>query len=146
MKNVKTKLRSFFRLITLVFFTTTLVLFLWNRNPYSLKGTIFSVYDNNTPDQEILKHPQYNRIFNLQTAFVRNVKTVGPSVVNLSEVQAEINFNSSHDSFYDNNSWFFSLKNLFDEYLSKKKYISKTPSKINPIETKLKFNRFTSQQ
>ena len=126
MKNVKTKLRSFFRLITLVFFTTTLVLFLWNRNPYSLKGTIFSVYDNNTPDHEILKHPQYNLISNLQTAFVRNVKTVGPSVVNLSKVQAEINFNSSHDSFYDNNSWFFSLKNLFDKYLSKKKYISKT--------------------
>ena len=126
MKNVKTKLRSFFRLITLVFFTTTLVLFLWNQNPYSLNGTIFSVYDNNTPDQEILKHPQYNLISNLQTAFVRNVKTVGPSVVNLSKVQAEINFNSSHDSFYDNNSWFFSLKNLFDKYLSKKKYISKT--------------------
>ena len=126
MKNVKTKLRSFFRLITLVFFTTTLVLFLWNRNPYSLNGTIFSVYDNNTPDQEILKHPQYNLISDLQTAFVRNVKTVGPSVVNLSKVHAEVNFNSSHDSFYDNNSWFFSLKNLFDKYLSKKKYISKT--------------------
>jgi len=126
MKNVKTKLHSFFRSITLVFFTTTLVLFLWNQNPFSLNGTIFSVYDNNTPDQEILKHPQYNLISNLQTAFVRNVKTVGPSVVNLSKVQAEINFNSSHDSFYDNNSWFFSLKNLFDKYLSKKKYISKT--------------------
>ena len=126
MKNAKTKLRSFFRLITLVFFTATLVLFLWNQNPYSLNGTIFSVYDNNTPDQEILKHPQYNLISNLQTAFVRNVKTVGPSVVNLSKVQVEINFNSSHDSFYDNNSWFFSLKNLFDKYLSKKKYISKT--------------------
>ena len=126
MKNAKTKLRSFFRLITLVFFTTTLVLFLWNQNPYSLNGTIFSVYDNNTPDQEILKHPQYNLISNLQTAFVRNAKTVGPSVVNLSKVHAEVNFNSSHDSFYDNNSWFFSLKNLFDKYLSKKKYISKT--------------------
>ena len=126
MKNVKTKLHSFFRSITLVFFTTTLVLFLWNRNPYSLNGTIFSVYDNNTPDQEILKHPQYNLISNLQTAFVRNAKTVGPSVVNLSKVHAEVNFNSSHDSFYDNNSWFFSLKNLFDKYLSKKKYISKT--------------------
>ena len=126
MKNAKTKLRSFFRLITLVFFTTTLVLFLWNRNPYSLNGTIFSVYDNKTPDQEILKHPQYNLISNLQTAFVRNAKTVGPSVVNLSKVHAEVNFNSSHDSFYDNNSWFFSLKNLFDKYLSKKKYISKT--------------------
>ena len=126
MKNVKTKLRSFFRSITLVFFTTTLVLFLWNQNIFSLNGTIFSVYDNNTPDQEILKHPQYNLISNLQTAFVRNVKTVGPSVVNLSKVQAEINFNNSHYSFYDNNSWFFSLKNLFDKYLSKKKYISKT--------------------
>ena len=54
MKNVKTKLRSFFRSITLVFFTTTLVLFLWNQNPYSLNRTIFSVYDNNTPNQEIL--------------------------------------------------------------------------------------------
>ena len=126
MKNVKTKLHSFFRSITLVFFTTTLVLFLWNQNIFSLNGTIFSVYDNNTPDQEILKHPQYNLISNLQTAFVRNAKTVGPSVVNLSKVHAEINFNSSHDSFYDNNSWFFSLKNLFDKYLSKKKYISKT--------------------
>ena len=126
MKNVKTKLHSFFRSITLVFFTTTLVLFLWNQNPYSLNGTIFSAYDNNTPDQEILKHPQYNLISNLQTAFVRNAKTVGPSVVNLSKVHAEVNFNSSHDSFYDNNSWFFSLKNLFDKYLSKKKYISKT--------------------
>ena len=126
MKNAKTKLRSFFRLITLVFFTTTLVLFLWNQNPYSLNGTIFSVYDNNTPDQEILKHPQYNLISNLQTAFVRNVKTVGPSVVNLSKVHTKVNFNNSHDSFYDNNSWFFSLKNLFDKYIFRKKYISKT--------------------
>ena len=126
MKNPKTKLHSFLRSITLVFFTTTLVLFLWNQNIFSLNGTIFSVYDNNTSDQEILKHPQYNLISNLQTAFVRNVKTVGPSVVNLSKVHAEVNFNSSYDSFYDNNSWFFSLKNLFDKYLSKKKYISKT--------------------
>ena len=126
MKNVKTKLRSFLRSITLFFFTTILVLFLWNQNIFSLNGTIFSVYDNNTPDQEILKHPQYNLISDLQTAFVRNVKTVGPSVVNLSKVHAEVNFNSSYDSFYDNNSWFFSLKNLFDKYLSKKKYISKT--------------------
>ena len=86
MKNVKTKLHSFFRSITLVFFTTTLVLFLWNQNIFSLNGTIFSVYDNNTPDQEILKHPQYNLISDLQTAFVRNAKTVGPSVVNLSKV------------------------------------------------------------
>ena len=126
MKNVKTKLHSFFRSITLVFFTTTLVLFLWNQNIFSLNGTIFSVYDNNTPDQEILKHPQYNLISDLQTAFVRNVKTVGPSVVNLSKVYTEINSKGSHDSFYDNNSWFFSFKNLFDKYLSKKKYISKT--------------------
>ena len=126
MKYVKTKLSSFFRSITLVFFTTTLILFLWDQNPFSLNRTIFSLYDNITPNQEILKHPQYNLISNLQTAFVRNVKTVGPSVVNLSKVQAEINFNSSHDSFYDNNSWLFSLKNLFDKYLSKKKYISKT--------------------
>ena len=126
MKNVKTKLHSFFRSITLVFFTTILVLFLWNQNIFSLNGTIFSVYDNNTPDQEILKHPQYNLISDLQTAFVRIVKTVGPSVVNLSKVYAEVNSNGSHDSFHDNNSWFFSLKNLFDKYLSKKKYISKT--------------------
>ena len=114
MKNVKTKLHSFFRSITLVFFTTILVLVLWNQNIFSLNGTIFSVYDNNTPDQEILKHPQYNLISDLQTAFVRNVKTVGPSVVNLSKVYTEINSKGSHDSFYDNNSWFFSLKNLFD--------------------------------
>lgn len=126
MKNIKTKFRSSLRSITLFFFTTILVLLLWNQNPYSLNGIIFLGYDNNTPDQEILKHPQYNTISNLQTAFVRIVKTVGPSVVNLSKVYAEVNSNGSHDSFHDNNSWFFSLKNLFDKYLSKKKYISKT--------------------
>ena len=126
MKHLKIKLRSFLRLITLFFFTTTLFFFLWDQNPYSLNGILFSSYDNNTHDQEILKHPQYNLISNLQTAFVRNVKTVGPSVVNLSKVYIGININNSYDSFYDNNSWLFSLKNLFDKYLSKKKYISKT--------------------
>ena len=81
----------------------------------------------NTSYQPFSSHPQYDFVLNLQKAFIRNAKTVGPSVVNISKVHEAI----EHDAWegmptQEEKSWFLSMKSWFNKKLREKKYISET--------------------
>jgi len=72
-------------------------------------------------------HPQYDLILNLQKAFVRNAKVVGPSVVNISKVhEATESSEWNKTPAEEEKSWFLSMKFWFNKKLRQKKYISET--------------------
>ncbi len=77
----------------------------------------------NTSYQPFSSHPQYGFVLNLQKAFIRNAKIVGPSVVNISKVHEAIEHGAPDKK---DNSWFLSMKSWFNKKLREKKYISET--------------------
>ena len=80
----------------------------------------------NTSYQPFSDHTQYNLILDLQKAFIRNAKNVGPSVVNISKVYEVTKQNTWHDTPSDlRNSWFLNLKFWLNKKL-REKYISET--------------------
>ena len=103
-----------------------IILFLFYQNLYFSNGTILYNGGNSSSNQKTFDHPQYDSIINLQTAFIRNAKLVGPSVVNLSKIQLKKIFNNSNNSFYDRSSLFSSLMKWFDDHISRKEYTSET--------------------
>ena len=103
-----------------------IILFLFYQNLYFPNGTILYNSGNSSSNQKTFDHPQYDSIINLQTAFIRNAKLVGPSVVNLSKIQLKKIFNNSNNSFYDRSSLFSSLMKWFDDHISRKEYTSET--------------------
>ena len=103
-----------------------IILFLFYQNLYFSNGTILYNSGNSSSNQKTFDHPQYDSIINLQTAFIRNAKLVGPSVVNLSKIQLKKIFNNSNNSFYDRSSLFSSLMKWFDDHISRKEYTSET--------------------
>ena len=103
-----------------------ITLFLFYQNLYFPNGTVLNKGSNSSSDQKILDHPQYDSIINLQTAFIRNAKLVGPSVVNLSKIQLKRLLNNSNNSIYGRSSFFFPLMEWFYDHLSRKEYTSET--------------------
>jgi serine protease Do len=97
-----------------------ILLFLFNQNLHFPNGSILDNTSNNTSNKKKIVHPQYDSISSLQTAFIRNAKLVGPSVVNLSKIQLKAILNNS------NKSLFRTLIEWFDDYFARKEYISET--------------------
>ena len=124
MKNNKKNKLGYSFSITITIFL--IILFLFYQNLYFSNGTILYNSGNSSYNQKTFDHPQYDSIINLQTAFIRNAKLVGPSVVNLSKIQLKKIFNNSNNSFYDRSSLFTSLMKWFDGHISRKEYTSET--------------------
>lgn len=81
----------------------------------------------NASYQPFSDHPQYDLILNLQKAFIRNAKKVGPSVVNISKVHEAEEHSALHETpSNDEMSWLLSLKSWFNKNIRGKKYISET--------------------
>lgn len=81
----------------------------------------------NTSYHPFSGHPQYDLILNLQKAFVRNAKVVGPSVVNISKVhEATESSEWNKTPAEEEKSWLLSMKFWFNKKLRQKKYISET--------------------
>jgi len=125
MNYIKKRNLGFLHFLTIVILTLMIVLFFY-QNPYFLNETISSLNSKKTLSKLIPEHPQYELISNLQVVFVQNAKKIGPSVVNLSKVQADVSFNDHKYSGREKYSLFFNFKHWLSQNLSKKKYISET--------------------
>ena len=74
-----------------------------------------------------IDHPQYDLIVDLQSAFIRNAKNVGPAVVNISKVKEIIS--SDFKEFSSNNIydyWWLVLKRWIDNNIRGKQFISES--------------------
>jgi S1-C subfamily serine protease len=125
MNYIKKKILNFIHFLIITILTLWIVLVFY-QNSYLFNETISSLSNKNPLSKLIPKHPQYELISNLQVVFVQNAKKVGPSVVNLSKVQADVSFNDHKYSGREKYSWFFNFKYWLSQNLSKKKYISET--------------------
>ena len=121
------KYLSFLWKTTIFLFLILSVLFPYHQKLYSPIQDSIVTSNENTSYSKISEYPQYKLILNLQTAFVRNAKIVGPVVVNISKLHEVTNHNTFHVVPLDkDNSWLSSLKYWFVKKLREKKYISET--------------------
>ena len=112
---------------TIVFFLILPVLFSYRQRPYSPNQDPVLASSKNASYDKISEHPQYDFIVNLQTAFIRNAKMVGPAVVNISKIREATDNHAMRTTPYgEDSSWLLSLKYWFNNKLREKKYISET--------------------
>jgi serine protease Do len=122
MENKKKNIYDYSFSIFLAVFIIILVFFYLRLNSHNL--SFFSLDSDSYSDNKIIEHPQYDIVSNLQSAFIRNAKIVGPSVVSLSKIKSKSNINYSNELLHKKDSWLFPLKEWFYEHFSKKRYTS----------------------
>ena len=109
----------------IIFFT---LLFFIYEEKFNLLSQGFDLTNNkNTIYSNTIDHPQYDLILDLQSAFIRNVKNVGPTVVNISKVKEIISLDLKE--FYSNNKydyWWLVLKKWIDNNIRGKQFISES--------------------
>lgn len=110
-----------------VFGLIALGLFVYNKPPFALDVNWVSVGSKNTNFKTFSDKTAYEKVINLQKAFVENAKNVGPSVVNISHLK-EIKKQSNQDLELNNggNPWFPSIQKWFNKNFYRMKYLSET--------------------
>ena len=109
----------------LIFIT---VLFFFYEEKFNLLNKFLDI--TNTKDiiySNSIDHPQYDLIIDLQSAFIRNAKNVGPTVVNISKVKEIISTNL--EEFSSNNKYNYGwlvLKKWIDNNFRGKQFISES--------------------
>ena len=81
----------------------TLLYFVYEKNFYLLIQGFDLTNNKSTAYSNSIDHPQYDLIIDLQSAFIRNVKNVSPTVVNISKVKEIIS--SDLKEFYSINKY-----------------------------------------
>jgi len=101
--------------------------FIYEKNIYLLVQGFDLTNNKSTTYSNSIDHPQYDLILDLQSAFIRNVKNVGPTVVNISKVKEIISLDLKE--FYSNNKydyWWLVLKKWIDKNIRGKQFISES--------------------
>jgi S1-C subfamily serine protease len=105
----------------------SLLYFIYEKNIYLLVQGFDLTNNKSTTYSNTIDHPQYDLILDLQSAFIRNVKNVGPTVVNISKVKEIIS--SDLKEFYSINKydyWWLVLKKWIDNNIRGKQFISES--------------------
>ena len=105
----------------------TLLYFVYEKNFYLLIQGFGLTNNKSTAYSNSIDHPQYDLIIDLQSAFIRNVKNVGPTVVNISKVKEIIS--SDLKEFSSNNKydyWWLVFKGWIDNNIRGKQFISES--------------------
>ena len=125
MNSYRSNLNYFWKFVCGIIFIT--LFFFYEKKLYLLIQEINITNSKSTTYSNSIDHPQYDLIVDLQSAFIRNAKNVGPAVVNISKVKEIIS--SDFKEFSSNNIydyWWLVLKRWIDNNIRGKQFISES--------------------
>ena len=125
MNSYRSNLNYFWKFVCGIIFIT--LFFFYEKKLYLLIQDINLTNSKSTTYSNSIDHPQYDLIVDLQSAFIRNAKNVGPAVVNISKVKEIISSDFkefSSNSIYD--YWWLVLKRWIDNNIRGKQFISES--------------------
>ncbi len=125
MNSYRSNLNYFWKFVCGIIFIT--LFFFYEKKLYLLIQDINLTNSKSTTYSNSIDHPQYDLIVDLQSAFIRNAKNVGPAVVNISKVKEIISSDfkeSSSNNIYD--YWWLVLKRWIDNNIRGKQFISES--------------------
>jgi len=125
MNSYSSNFNYFWKFVCGIIFIT--LFFFYEKKLYLLIQEINLTNSKSTTYSNSIDHPQYDLIVDLQSAFIRNAKNVGPAVVNISKVKEIIS--SDFKEFSSNNIydyWWLVLKRWIDNNIRGKQFISES--------------------